>query len=60
MQYILTGDVQHPGRISVEADTLLEALAKAEEGQFIVYDEQDDCLAFIWNGDTDGTSPEEN
>lgn len=53
MRFIIVGDICHPGRIDVEADTLDEALDKAEAGQFVVHDKQDDCLAFTWNGDVD-------
>ena len=50
-RFIFTGDIQHPGRVSVKAKTLEEALKKAEDGDFDVYDESNDCLAFEWNGD---------
>ncbi len=51
MQYILTGDIAHPGRIDVEADSLDEALEKVAEGQFIIYEEEGKNLTFTWNGE---------
>lgn len=50
MRFFLTGDIQHPGVIDVEAETAEEALEKAEAGLFIVHDEEADCLAFKWDG----------
>jgi len=50
-RFILTGDIKHPGRIAVNASTLEEALRKAEDGEFSVYDESHKILAFEWNGD---------
>ena len=49
--FILTGDIRHPGKIKVTAETLEEALKKADDGDFVVYDEMNKCLAFDWNGD---------
>ena len=49
----ITGDIAHPGVIKVEAETVDEALAKADAGEFVVYDEMDSCLAFTWDGDAD-------
>jgi len=50
-KYTLVGDIKHPGRVEVEADTPNDAIVKAEAGDFAVHDEQHDCLAFDWNGD---------
>ena len=52
----ITGDIAHPGVIEVEAETVDEALAKADAGEFVVYDELDDCLAFKWDGNADGVT----
>ena len=49
--YILVGDICHPGRITVQAETLEEAVEKADEGDFVVYDEDGKNLAFTWNRD---------
>jgi hypothetical protein len=57
--FILTGDVCHPGKVQIRAKTLNEALAKAEKGEFTVYDEQNECLAFDWNGDESSVEVEE-
>ena len=51
--YILVGEIRHPGRIEVEADTLDQALEKADNGEFVIYDEQNNCLAFDWNTDVE-------
>lgn len=51
-KYILTGDILHPGRIKVEANSPEEAIAKAEVGDFLVYDEMQRHLAFDHNGET--------
>lgn len=51
MKFILTGDIRHPGRVAVEADNLTDALEKADNGEFIIEDEQSDCLAFDWCGE---------
>lgn len=54
-KYILTGDVCHPGRVVVEADSLRDAIIKAEyDSDFRVFSEQDSCLLFEFCGDTDG------
>lgn len=50
MRFFLTGDIQHPGVIDVEAATPEEAVEKAEAGLFIVHDEQANLLAFQWDG----------
>lgn len=52
--WVLTGDIIHPGRACVEAGSLEEAIAQAEDGDFEVFSEQEDCLAFTFCGDTDG------
>ena len=51
--FTLVGDILHPGRVTVEAESLEEALDKATDGDFVVFDEQSDALAFEWNGDTE-------
>ena len=51
--WILIGDILHPGKVQVEAETIDQAIAKAERGDFEVYDEMHKCLAFAWNGDED-------
>lgn len=56
--FILTGDIRHPGRIKVEAASLEEAVKKAEDGDFEVYDESHKILAFDWNGDEDSVETE--
>jgi len=58
-RYYLTGDIAHPGRICVVARSLDEALEKANAGEFTVFDEQNDCLAFDWNGDEDSVYTED-
>ncbi len=58
-RFILTGDISHPGRIAVEAETLDEAVQKADDGDFEVYDEHGKCLAFDWNGDDSTVEIEE-
>jgi hypothetical protein len=50
-EFILVGDIRHPGRVSVKARTREEAVELAEKGEFEVYDETKKCLAFDWNGD---------
>jgi hypothetical protein len=54
MTYYLTGDIVHAGVVLVEADSLDEAIAKAEAGEFEVHDEAGKDLAFTFCGDTDG------
>ena len=49
--FILTGDILHPGQIKVEANNLDGALDKANDGEFVVYNEQNKHLAFVWCGD---------
>lgn len=51
--FTLTGDVRHPGRVRVRAASLAEAVEKAQQGDFTVYDEQNTCLAFDYNCDKD-------
>ena len=53
-KFYLTGDILKPGVVEVEAETLDEALEKAEQGEFRVYDEQDSCMGFTWCGDDEG------
>jgi hypothetical protein len=54
MTYYLTGDIVHAGVVRVEADSLDAAIAKAEAGEFEVYDEAGSALVFTFCGDTDG------
>lgn len=56
--FILMGDVLHAGKIRVEASSLEEAIRKAEDGDFEVYDESGKNLAFDWNGDEDSVETE--
>ncbi len=58
-RFILIGDILHPGKIIVEAKDLDEALKKADDGDFAIYDESGKCLAFDWNGDEDSVETEE-
>ena len=51
MLFILTGDILHPGQIEVKADNLDEALDAANDGNFVVRDEENKHLAFVWCGD---------
>lgn len=53
-KFYFTGDIRHPGKVVVEAGTLLQAEEKIESGEFTIFDEQDSCLAF----DHDGNEPE--
>ena len=50
-RYLIVGDITHPGRIEVEADSLDAAFTKAEKGDFVIYDEGATDMAFTWNGD---------
>lgn len=52
-KYVLTGDIRYAGRIEVGAETLEEALAKADDGDFEVLD-QGKADAFDFCGDEDG------
>jgi hypothetical protein len=52
--YILVGDIKYPGRVTVKARSLNEAVIKAENKfDFEVYDKDTKNLAFEWNGDRD-------
>lgn len=54
-RYELTGDVIHAGVVTVEADSLEEAIEKAEAGMFgELLDEDGKNLGFVFCGDTDG------
>lgn len=55
-EYILTGDVSHPGRVIASGETLQEAIENAEDGHFEVWDEEQKygLLEFEFCGDTDG------
>lgn len=57
--FLLTGDIAHAGVIAVEAETVDEALDKAEAGEFVVHDETDSCLAFTWDGDGNAITEKE-
>lgn len=50
-RFILTGDILHPGKVAVVADTLEEAASLAEKGEFEIVDEQNRHLAFDWGGE---------
>ena len=50
--YILTGDVIHAGRVEVKANSLTEAVEKAEAGSCELM-EFDRHFLFDWNGDDD-------
>jgi hypothetical protein len=54
MKFILTGDILHAGKVAVEADTLDEAIEKAETGDFEVWDEQHKMLGFTFCEDNEG------
>jgi hypothetical protein len=58
-RYILMGDIIYSGRISVLARSLDEALERADAGEFTVFDEQSNNLAFDWNGDDDSVETED-
>lgn len=47
----LVGDICHPGTITVQADTPEEAVEKADQGDFVVEDEENKNLEFKWNHD---------
>ena len=49
--FILMGDILHAGRVAVQASSLKEALDKADDGDFEVFDETEKQLGFSWNGD---------
>ena len=57
--FILVGDIKYPGRVSVRAKSLEEAVHKAERGDFEVYDKTSKCLDFEWNGDQDTVERED-
>ena len=53
-KFYLVGDILHVGVVEVEAETLDEAINKAEVGDdFKVWDEEDKHLIFKWNEDED-------
>jgi len=66
MKFKLSGDICHPGLVEVEVENVSElwdlldksgGKLRDEEAEFKVYDEQSDCLLFIWDGtamDDDG------
>ena len=56
--FILYGDIIHPGRVKVLAKSPKEAIEKAEDGDFVIYDEQDSCLGFAFDGSDDHISEE--
>jgi hypothetical protein len=48
----LPGDIVHGGAVDVEADSISEAISKAESGDFTrVLDEDHKSLGFIFCGD---------
>jgi hypothetical protein len=49
--YTFTGDIRHPGSVTVRAANKEEAIALMEAGEFSVFNEQNNCLGFDWNGD---------
>jgi hypothetical protein len=51
MKFILTGDILFAGRIVVEADSAEQAIQKAQEGEFEVFDKSDKHLGFTHNGE---------
>jgi hypothetical protein len=53
-RFILTGDIIHAGRVSVEANTLTGALRLAAKGDFTVFEETHKGLVFEFCGDTEG------
>ena len=56
-KFYLMGDIIHTGVVVVEAETLDEAINKAEVGDdFEVWDEQDKHLLFKWNEDKDSVT----
>ena len=52
MLYLFTGDIIKAGSVTVEADTLDQAIDKLADQDFTIYDEQDRPLVFRWNDDT--------
>ena len=48
--FILSGEILHPGSVRVEASTMDEAIAKAEDGVFEVWNEDHKFLTFVWDG----------
>lgn len=53
--YILVGDIVHPGHVRVSAKSLDEAIEKAENGQFEIWNEaSSDGVIFRFCGDTEG------
>lgn len=50
-KYTFTGDICHPGKVTVIAEDIEEAEMKLGTGEFTVFDEQNDCLAFTPCGD---------
>ena len=59
-KFYLMGDIIHTGVVVVEAETLEDAINKAEVGDdFEVWDEQDKHLLFKWNEDNDSVREED-
>lgn len=51
MKFKLAGDILHAGFVEVEADTIDDAIAKAEDsGQFVVLDSDSKNLGFKFSG----------
>lgn len=57
MIFKLSGDILHPGFVLAEGLTLEVAIKNAENGEFLIADEQSECLSFKFDGtawDKDG------
>jgi hypothetical protein len=52
-RYILTGDILRAAKVSVEADSQEEAIQKAEDGDFTIYEEYHGTDGFSFDGDDD-------
>ena len=50
--FLLSGDICHPGLVSIRANNLQEALKKVERREFVIEDEQDrpEDLYFHFDG----------
>lgn len=51
-KYILTGDILHPGKVIVDANSPEEAVQKAAVDDFRVHSESPRHLAFKHDGET--------
>lgn len=52
-RYILTGDIHRSAKVSVEADSSEEAIQKAQNGDFTIYEEFKHADGFTFDGDDD-------